>query len=294
MPLDGVLGIVGCYGISDQILHLIDRDVSIDNLFVVDNPEGMRFMKKMGERPLNKVTFPAGEDCLLDREGEDFSVLLWLNPEDLHNEPSAIQRKQDEILSRLSKHVASLFFCYGLCRSSEQRINNLIKQAPMPITFLTDAYGEIVDDCFAAILGGKRAYLDTILRNKGALFATTGYVEAWNRKHEPMDVESMVYEVEQLRGMFEALEYHRIIMLDDGRGDPASFEKDVRAFSRTFNMELEIRRCRLRVFERSYDLAKEKMNKGKNIEVQETLAVEANFSKLQAHESAWSLLGRIG
>lgn len=289
-----MLGIIGCYGVSDQILHLINRDRSIDRVYVVDKPEGQRFVKKMEERSINKDVLLVSEDHPLERGQEGFSVFLWLNPEDLHNQPMAIQSRQDELLSRLSNKVDSILFCYGLCRSSEQRIKNLIKQAAKPVTFLTDDRGEIVDDCFGAVLGGKKIYLDTMLRNRGTLFATTGYAEAWDRRHQLMDIESMVHEVEQLKFMFEALGYHRIIRLDDGVGDPVSFEQKAQAFSRTFEMELVSMTCHLRVFERSYDLAKESMRTGKAIDVGEVPTAVASTSDPEANLSAWSLLGDMG
>jgi hypothetical protein len=66
----------------------------------------------------------------------------------------------------------------------------------------------------------------------------------------------------ELRHMFEVMGYHRLLKLDDGLGDPNGFNEDVRAFSRTFDLELDTMRCRSRVFERSYDRAKEKMDNG--------------------------------
>lgn len=284
-----VLGIIGCYGLSDQILHLIERDRSIDEVLVIDNPEGRRFVEKAEERAIGADVRLVCEDHPLAWKGE-FGVLLWLNPEDLHNQPAVIQSRQDELLSQLSDKVDSILFCYGLCRSSEQRIARLIRRATKPVTFLTDDRGEIVDDCFGAVLGGKKVYLDTMLGNKGALFATTGYVEAWKRRHEAMDIESLVNEVEQLRDLFADLGYHRLIRLDDGAGDSVGFEEDVRTFSRTFDLELVSQACRLKVFERSYDLAKGRMGAGKPAAMGETPSGLASASGLEVGMSAWSLL----
>ena len=289
-----VLGIIGCYGLSDQILHLIDRDRSINRVFVIDNPEGRRFVEKLKERSFATDVLLVSEEHPVERDERGFCVLLWLNPEDLHNQPAVIQSTQDELLFRLSSKVDSILFCYGLCRSSEQRITSLIEKASKPVTFLTDDHGEIVDDCFGAVLGGKQIYLDTMLGNNGALFATTGYVEAWKRKHESMDVESLVSEVEQLRDLFEDLGYRRIIRLDDGVGDAASFEEDVRSFARTFDLEMVSRTCQLRVFERSYDLAKSRMGMGEAGDARETSTVLASAPVYETNLSAWSLLGGMG
>jgi hypothetical protein len=255
----GTLGIIGCYGLSDQLMHLIDQDEGIDHLFIVDNPEGLRFLEKMEARP-TKINYSlVSENGSFLGKGGEFSVVLWLNSEDLHNDASTIQKRQSDALSRMSKYVDSIFFCYGLCRSTEQGIIDLTKQAAVPITFLTDHCGEIVDDCFAAVMGGKEEYLDHIKKHKGTLFATTGYVEAWRRKFRGMNIESMVREVEGMKYLFDSLEYHKVLVLDDGLGNWERFDGDVHNFSRLFDLQLDRESCDLSVFELTYRLAKEKM-----------------------------------
>lgn len=259
VSIKGVLGIIGCYGLSDQVIHLISRDESMESIFIVNNEEGVRFAKKCRSRSIKK-------DIVLVSEGEPvrdassgFSVYLWLNPEGLHDEPSSLQRKHREALWKMSDHVDSVLFCYGLCRGSEHETNDMMDNSLVPVTFLTDLDGEMVDDCFAAILGGKKEYLDCIRKNKGTLLATTGYAEGWRRKRETLSIDSIVEEVEGLRYMFRELGYDRILKLDDGTGDTSRFDEDVRTFSRIFDLGMEIRNCELTVFEHSYQLAKERI-----------------------------------
>ncbi len=275
---EGMLGIIGCCSLSEQILHLIDRDEDIDNLFVVKNLEGMRFVEKIRDQFVERNLCIVDEDQLPQRKWRGFSVILWLNPEDLHNDPSALQHAQSQILSKMSAYIDSALFCYGLCRSSEQRINSMIKQARIPITFLTDSNGETVDDCFAAILGGKKTYLDCILRHKGTLLASAGYEEAWRRKFREMDIETIFHEAKWLKHTLEALGYNHILILDDGLGDRDQFEKDVRTYAQVFDLEVTTRKCGLEVFERSYDMAKLKIEVGGILQPDGIMAEELGLS----------------
>ncbi len=261
MKSERILGIISCYSLSDQILHLIERDEEIDQLLIINNPEGLRFFRKLGERSVATSARLIAEDQLPLRRTRGFSVILWFNPAELHNNPADLQHSQSQALSKLSTHVDSVLFCYGLCRSSEQRIMDLMKHALVAVTFLTDYAGEIVDDCFAAILGGKRDYLECIKKHKGTLFASTGYAETWREKYREMDVESIVREVEGLKHMFDSLGYCQVLVLDDGLGDREKFEQDIQVFARVFDLELAMRRCGSKVFERSYDLAKLKIER---------------------------------
>ncbi len=273
MQKNAVLGIVGCYALSDHIVRLIDRDEEARRVYVVNNEFGTRFVKKAEERCPGKDFILVREDEIPEANDGTCSIKLWLNPEDLHNEPAAIQHVQERCLSVLSGQVDSVLFCYGLCRSSDSRIAELSALASVPVTFLTDDSGEVVDDCFAAIVGGKGAYVKFFLENKGALFATTGYTEAWKMKHSSLEIESLVQQVVDLKGLFEALDYHRIVRFDDGVGDREGFEKDVEAFSATFDLQVVPRRFRSQVFEHSYDLAKEKMIGRRDVAAREAIQV---------------------
>ena len=258
MPCRGVLGIIGCYGLSDQIIQLIGGDEDIENVFVVNNAEGKRFAHKARERSILKNLVPVDADERIHPGKGDLSILLWLNPEGLHDRRN-IHTHHQEVLSSIADHVDAVLFFYGLCRSPEQKLVELTDEAPVPTTFLTDMDGEIVDDCFAAVLGGKRDYLDCFMCHKHTLLVTSGYAESWRRKREQMDIPSMVEEVEGLRYMFETMGYHRLLKLDDAAGDEERFDEDVRAFSRLFDLELDVRECCSPVFEHSYALAKESM-----------------------------------
>lgn len=284
---DGTLGIIGCYSLSDQIIYLVDRDDSIESLFVVNNEEGLRFIKKLHDRSVEKNVVFVDEKEPIPKESTGFSILLWLNPGDLHNESSSIRQRQTEILERISDHVDSVLFCYGLCRSPEERIACLIREARVPVTFLTDSSGEIVDDCFAAIIGGKQAYLDHIKEHKGTIFASTGYVETWGGKYRGMDIESIVEHVEGMTCMFEAMGYHQVMALDDGQGDRDLFDKDIRTFARIFDLRLVIKECCLKVFEQSYDHAKEKIDHGEVTEMEETPWMRARPSLPQSEALAY-------
>ncbi|MBI0581985.1 MAG: DUF1638 domain-containing protein [Methanomassiliicoccales archaeon] len=277
-----MLGIIGCYSLSDQIIYLIDRDDSIESLFIVNNEEGLRFIEKLHDRSVEKNILLIDENGPLPKGNTGLSVLLWLNPGDLHNESASIRQRQAEILERISGFVDSVLFCYGLCRSPEERIARLMREARVPVTFLTDDSGEIVDDCFAAIIGGKQAYLDHIKEHKGTIFASTGYVETWGRKYRGMDIESIVEHVEGMTCMFEAMGYHQVMVLDDGLGDRDLFDKDVNTFARIFDLRLVIKECQLRVFERSYDHAKEMIDHGEVSEVEEMPRMGARPSQPQS------------
>jgi|GEM_PF-2190771 hypothetical protein len=271
MPPKGTMGIVGCYGLSDQILHLIEEDEHIRTLFLVANEEGKQFARKAKERSSHVEPVMVDQNAIRAKGKEGFSVLLWLNSEGLHDGRD-IDRHHREILSRIAGHVDSVLFCYGLCRSPEQRLIELKDEASVPMTFLTDLDGEIVDDCFAAVIGGKRDYLEHIMGHKHTLLATSGYAESWRRKRERADLTSLVEEVEGLRYMFETLGYHKLLKLDDYINDGGRFDEDVRAFSQLFDLELEVKQCHSRVFEHSYALAKESMQDESNGDSSSTTA----------------------
>ena len=136
MQKNPVLGVVGCYALADHIVRLIERDESVSRVYVVDNEFGSRFVKKAEERCPGKDFFLVGEDESPEENDGTCSIKLWLNPEDLHNDPASILSTQERCLRTFAGQVDSILFCYGLCRSSDSKLAELSGLASVPVTFL--------------------------------------------------------------------------------------------------------------------------------------------------------------
>ena len=83
---------------------------------------------------------------------------------------------------------------------------------------LSDQDGKDVDDCFGANMGGKKAYLDSIRQNRGTIIVSPGYAENWQRRQSQKGLATIIEQVENMRFVFERMEYSTVVRLENGLG----------------------------------------------------------------------------
>ncbi len=260
MKRDRVLGIVGCLALVDELVEVLSKDEGIERAFIIESEEGrMAAHKLRRSAPYLDISMMNKNRLKLPAWHPGLSVIVWMCPSNLHEDAETIRSNLRRIAITLENSVDSILMFYGLCRRTSGEIERLINEIDVPVTFLTDLEGEVVDDCFAAILGGRKAYLDTIRKCKGTLFLTTGYAEHWSQLQEGKDLVRLMEEINGYQFLFKSLGYTKLLKLDTGLGDMEEFDIRAHNLSRIFDFSLEKISCDLRVFWHSYELAKEKL-----------------------------------
>lgn len=253
-----MLGIVGCVVLADELSYVLSRDRDLHRTFIVENDAGLVLRDKMARRETD-CEMVAVDDLERVRSQNLFSVLAWMNPAGPHDDRAELRAVVRSAAENLSSSIGLCLCFYGLCRNSLWMIDQLAEEVGVPMMVLTDVRGEQVDDCFGANIGGRKEYLDAIIDNRGTIFVSPGYAENWHRRQSRKSVDRIVEQVENLRFIFEHLEYSRIMKLENGLGDRGKFEDRINAFARMFDLDVVARKCGLEVFEHTYSLAKEKL-----------------------------------
>jgi hypothetical protein len=256
MVSGGVLAIVGCTVLQEELFHVLRRDPEISRIVLVQGEKSVDILPRLTAALPGKNVISIAEKDLDKISREGFSVLLIMKTTSLHRNPEEFRQDVIDTAMNLKPHIGSLLLFYGLCRNALRKMSKVADEVGLPIMLLTDTEGHEVDDCFGAILGGKRKYLEQIKANHGTLFLTTGYAEHWSGKLSSKDMVSALQAYEDLRFVFDRCGYNRVIRLDTGLGDEQRFKKQVDMFVRTFDMKFETQACDLSVFEHSYELAK--------------------------------------
>jgi hypothetical protein len=192
------------------------------------------------------------EEELRKVEPSGLSAVVWVNGANLHDDPSELLENLASSIHALEPSCGAVLHFYGMCRSTKYDIKRFLERFDLPVMFLCDADGNVVDDCFAAVLGGHERYLDMIMCNKRTMFLTTGYAEYLAAKEEGKGLEAMVQQYENYQLLFKTLGYNRAMILDTGLGDREAFRERARIFASMFDLSLETTRCDTTLFERSY------------------------------------------
>jgi hypothetical protein len=109
-------------------------------------------------------------------------------------------------------------------------------------------------------MGGKMEYLDAIIHHRGTIFGSPGYAENWGRMQSQKPFDKAIERVENMRFVFERMEYSRVMRLENGLGDREKFHHRVESFAKIFDFVVVSRPCGLEVFEHSYNLAKARLH----------------------------------
>jgi len=250
------LGLIGCQVLSDEIVYVLDRDPRINNIVIVDNPEGRLLLEKLIGLPVGERAWMIHEDDIGNLSYSGYTVIVSIKPASLHDDAHVLRANIEDGANKLKPSCDSILLFYGLCRSTKYEVQRLVDKFDLPMTFLTEDDGSVADDCFGAILGGRLRYLEMIKNNKGTMFLSPGYAEYWAAKYEKAGIEKIVLQYENNRLLYKTLGYTKVMMLDNGLGDREEFKRRAVIFTRIYDFSLETTRCDMAVFERSYDKAK--------------------------------------
>jgi hypothetical protein len=253
--MGNVLGVVGCIVLADELANVLSKDNHIYKVFVVDNEAGRILEDKLARYRIEPEMLRPDEfhrASVQDR----YSVLIHLNNAGPHDNQDELRKIVKESVRPMVGHIGLCLCFYGLCRNSLWKIGRMGEEVGIPMMILTDAEGKEVDDCFGANIGGKKEYLNAIKENRGTIFVSPGYAENWHRRQSKKDLPRIIEQVENMRFIFERMEYTKVMKLENGLGDADKFEERVDGFSKIFGLNVVSRPCGLGVFENSYSLAK--------------------------------------
>lgn len=131
-------------------------------------------MKKLAPSSVGSKTVAVSEDDLDRYPFSGCSIIIRMLRSALHDNAGTLLARLDEELLKLGRFMGAIMLLYGLCRTTRYDMQRFIDRWEVPLTFLTEEDGIIADDCFGAVLGGRKKYLATMKENKGTIFITTG------------------------------------------------------------------------------------------------------------------------
>ena len=201
-----VLSVVACEMLEDELVYVLSKDPEIKRLFVVENRNSFRFVKKLRSENLKPFTFSSDRlypiiseinreslrkplqepsdnflsklsnipfckkiyDFILNKEKKQgLTVVVNLLRKDLHSDIDLLQSEVYLNAREMSKISNGILLFYGKCGFSSEKMKAELQQLGCPIYFLRDDGRNIVDDCISVALGGNEVYTKTMLSENG-------------------------------------------------------------------------------------------------------------------------------
>ncbi|MEM0448451.1 MAG: DUF1638 domain-containing protein [Methanomassiliicoccales archaeon] len=236
----GVLGVIGCPILEDELIYAISQDPDISRLYVVICDDSRNFLRKLGLiqncPPVEIIDMQGIAEVV---KGQGLRLLIIMKSMALHEDPQRLRQEVLSTLSQISPYCNSVLLFYGLCGNAFRIHPSEDCREIKSVHILCDRQGRTVDDCIAAVLGGTDGYYNLLRKFPGVFYLTPAWAENWKEMITKMEITRGVegQSLETLKWLFDLAGYRKALKLDTGLGDRAIFEEKVDEFVNTFGFE---------------------------------------------------------
>jgi hypothetical protein len=283
-----VLSIVACKMLEDELVHVLSKDKAIDQLLVVENRDNFDFLRKLKLKDciptrvyfdnlsffVKKRNFPnsGGEKNFFlslpflskiaknrrNKEKNKVTIIVNLLSLGLHVDLETLKTEVYETIREIAPFSDALLIFYGSCGHSLGKLEVDFTDLKCPLYFLKDKNGEIVEDCISLALGGNEAYARAMTEfiGKGTMYLTPMWASNWKKFKKQNEDFNNSY----LKNPFYCL----VAKIDTGLENTSEFQRNVKEFACTYNMQIVNLKGNVEITEQAYFAARENMKPGKN------------------------------
>lgn len=258
-----VMTIIACKILQDEIVYLLEKDLSVSDIFVVTNNEEKELVTKLDASGLHYTLLPP-ERLGLVHENKDigsFTVLIYLVELALHELPKKLKIGVYDKIEQLTQYSDGILLFYGLCGNVLDKVEEDFGQQEnvCPVRILRDEK-RIMDDCIGASLGGGEEYLRVLksLTSQGTYLFTPMYAHSW-REIMRVEQDDPNRSVELLRNMHEITGYKRVAKVNTGLMYTENFNEKIEEFAEIFDFEVLEIPGNQKIFQKCYASMKELM-----------------------------------
>ncbi len=168
----------------------------------------------------------------------------------LHNRKQLLQEGLVEAACEMGSRVDALLLGYGLCGNEQEKPDELLSDAGVPI-FIPMDEDHPVDDCVGLIIGGRSAYYEEQCKVAGTFFMIPGWTHHWQRI---FDKEFGNLSVDMARRLFK--NYERSLLIPTPIMSEETMKQNSDEFNTLFGFRQEIRQGTLHILMDSWKSAK--------------------------------------
>lgn len=250
----GVLGIIICPMMNDELLHYICNDPDVARTIILDNDFSSDLKAKMDSRGHHYELIPESDfyngRVVFDRNV--LNIVIRSNNLALHAEPKDLKRYVEEEIEAIQPFVDALGLYYGLCGNYGWDLTEwATRMGYKPVAVFRGTDGKVVDDCVAVVVGGSDRYLQLEKRYTGMFYLTPAIADNWiefvsagdlgkqlaNIPKETLEELGIFSDLDYMRWMFEIGHYQHILKMDTGLEDSERFNRKAEEIGKVLNLK---------------------------------------------------------
>ncbi len=253
----GVLGIIGCPMLEDNLVWCLRRDSDVKDVAVIRTGNEGSICRKLEKNFVPYRTIDEGEAlgggyAPTERR---FNLLIYILNLSLHADPARLKAEVEGLASRMQPYVDAIGFYLGTCGSYNWNIPTWCEnRGYKPSAMFCDHEGNLCHDCVGVNIGGGPRYTDLQKRYTGYLYMfpamATNYddfmeanmkeTEGVMRHLTPEMMEILEIEPDPdgyMRWMLSQGHYEHILRLDNGIAND-NFDRDLEVLSRRTHLDV--------------------------------------------------------
>jgi len=243
MTAKGVLGVLACPILEDELIYSMSTDSEISNVYLLDNAHAKSIKVKLVRNRINHTIIDV--DAFLDKKcrisDDDYTIVIWMMDLGLHEEPIDLRTALEKHMRIMEERVDALVLYYGLCGNGMKNIDVWAEDnLKIPMAIIRDRDGNIVDDCIAAAIGGTKRYLELLKKYPGIMYFTPAFATNYDDLLGRMELFKGVDtgDDSMLKMVFEMADYHEVMKIDTGLGDRSEFDAATKKFADRLNFDI--------------------------------------------------------
>ena len=250
----GVLGLILCPMLEDELLYSISKDSDIGRIVLLDNEYCGSIRKKMDSRGIGYELVPEKQfdDGKVDFDMDIYNIVIKTNNLALHAEPADL--KDHLTLQMISMQTVAdvTGMYYGMCGNHGWDVTAWAKERSFkPIFVFRGDDGEVCDDCVAVAIGGASNYRRFIKRYTGIFFLTPAIANNWKDfimagdlgkglgsvPEETLEALGIHGQEDFMRWMFEVGHYEFLLKMNTGLDPELDFDSKAEEIGKALNLK---------------------------------------------------------
>ncbi len=256
----GVLGLIVCPMVDDNLIYSLQKDAEEKNVIVVDNENTTSIKAKLEGigQPYQLVPWERILDRSFDLDGSRYTILIYMINLGLHSVPEKLKSTVEELAMDMQPFVNGIGFYLGTCGTFDWNIPRWCEQNSMkPSAMFCDKNGELCHDCVGVNIAGGPKYSELQRKYTGHLYIfpamATNYDEFMDadQAETTATMESITDEMREELGIEPGRDgymrwllglggYQYILKIDTGIGDRENYEKDLQTISERTRLSIRV------------------------------------------------------
>lgn len=224
------LGVITCEMLELEFAYLLANDPDVSRLTVVEDAKSRRLVETLSKRGRDDVRRIPHISAFRPEPLEPLETVVRVLEMALHRTRDVLRHALRDAAREMAPRVDALVLGYGLCGNALENPKEAL-DVNVPI-FIPMDEDRPVDDCVGLLLGGRKNYLEELVRIPGTFFMTPGWSRHWK---QIFGVNRPCPGLETIKRVFSGYERSLLVLT------PVLAEEEIRREAEAFSAMLDLR-----------------------------------------------------